>query len=595
MKLKRLTVVLTCASGCLVLSAGQLDDSIYLRLDISHRGVGFSNCSYSGILEDVFLTDLCTDSFSNIMFARNANTLSNGFIIHGTNSTGMFSLPNLREFNIAWVTATSIWKNLHSCAGQYAYGKGWMFWEAYDNYQVFHETCSYGLTNPIVIPVGNNTNCLYDWGYGYDIDSAVFLPFFVADSLTMAFGVPYKPPADSTGYIYIVYDITNHFGKFVLNSVDGTNGCMIVAISAATLCDAGDVNGDGREDLLTGNWILLGRTNKFPFAQATATQVFNGTDGWALALSGDKQTALGDFNGDGLADFAQRDGRTPEWDRRVMVVLGSRTSLQGLSDVDGTNGILLGKVNEFNIENEYFATALAGCGDVNADGYADIIIGNGFQNWATFNYPLRAFVVYGRPVWPGRELVLTSAWFNAVNGFIVQDGPNAYVPGPRSGFGSVLGGKGDFNGDGYDDPLIGAPVSNELYVFFGGESPAWPPGLLMPARVVDSTTGVWQYTAETNALVIGMKATNAAMYAWLNGVRAPQWDAGFGTRYFTNVIAFETNGALTLAYACSNALGWSAHRTLLIITPVPEPVLWCAAWIGYVVLARKRCGTRQKD
>jgi|GEM_PF-1720055 len=388
---------------------------------------------------------------------------------------------------------------------------------------------------------------------------------------------------------YIIYGpVDTNLVWLATNRVDGTNGVYING-AYSPVYRLGDVNGDGREDLLTSAGILLGRTNKFPFAQATATQVFNGTDGWALALTGDKQTALGDFNGDGLADFAQRDGRTPEWDRRVMVVFGSRTSLQGLSDVDGTNGILLGKVNEFNIENEYFATAMAGCGDVNADGYADIIIGNGFLNWATFNYPLRAFVVYGRPVWPGRELVLTSAWFNAINGFIVQDGPNAYVPGPKSGFGSVLGGKGDFNGDGYDDPLIGAPwtmfvasASNELYVFFGGESPAWPPGLVMPARVVDSTTGVWQYTSETNALVVGMKATNAAMYAWVNDTRAPQWDAGFGTRYFTNAVAFGTNETLTASYSCSNALGWSANRTVLIITPVPEP---CALLVYLVIMA----------
>jgi len=79
-----------------------------------------------------------------------------------------------------------------------------------------------------------------------------------------------------------------------------------------------------------------------------------------------------------------------------------------------------------------------------------------------------------------------------------------------------------------------------------------------------------------------MKATNAAMYAWVNDTRAPQWDAGFGTRYFTNAVAFGTNETLTASYSCSNALGWSANRTVLIITPVPEP---CALLVYLVIMA----------
>jgi len=72
---------------------------------------------------------------------------------------------------------------------------------------------------------------------------------------------------------------------------------------------------------------------------------------------------------------------------------------------------------------------------------------NGFElgNDSTIHY---AFCGVWAAGLAARELVLTSSWFNAVNGFIVQDGPSAYVPANAKRICSVLGGKGDFNGDG---------------------------------------------------------------------------------------------------------------------------------------------------
>jgi len=364
---------------------------------------------------------------------------------------------------------------------------------------------------------------------------------------------------------FVLYGpLTSNSFVMATNSLDGTNGTYVNSITKP-LVSLGDVNGDGREEVLTGNGILLGRTNKFPFAQAAASEVFNGTDGWAVAISGYAYSALGDFNGDGLADWA--------CDRTL--VFGTRTTLHGLSGVDGTNGIVFGFVADHpEPPYENFGTSMAGVGDVNGDGYADFAVACKLWNDKWYNYAQNCYIIYGRPVWSGREVVVSNAWFDAVRGFIVQDPPSTGTPreywGPRSNIGNPLGGRGDFNGDGYDDPLIGCDGADELYVFFGGESPAWPPGLVAPQRVVDSTTGVWQYADETNVVVVGMKATNAVMYVWQDGIRRAGWEAGWGMRCFTNHVSWGAGEMLRIEYACSNALGMSGRRTVLEIAPVPE-------------------------
>jgi len=356
------------------------------------------------------------------------------------------------------------------------------------------------------------------------------------------------------------------------------------------------VNGDGQEDLLCGGNVLLGRTNKFPLANASATQVFDGTNGWAINVAVASTSAIGDFNGDGLAD----------WMCGTTVVFGSRASLHGLTDVNGTNGIKFSYTPSWTVPPQNFGASIAGVGDINADGYTDVLIADSFTNWKWDNNPQSAFTIYGRPLWAGRTIHMDSTWFDAVRGFIVQDPPTfPFYPwgGPHSCIGNPAGGKGDFNGDGYDDLLIGAWQVNELYVFFGGESPAWPPALLAPVRVVDSTTGMWQYVVEnpygpgSNVVVVGMKATNAAVYVRVNGTWQPGPVAPFGTRWFTNDLRWHMNQPLTIEYASSNALGWSVNRTVLIVSTVPEP-MQTGAWLALLVAVdsrRRRANPNRQD
>lgn len=103
---------------------------------------------------------------------------------------------------------------------------------------------------------------------------------------------------------------------------------------------------------------------------------------------------------------------------------------------------------------------MAGAGDVNNDGYDDVLIGAPGVN---YNEGF-CYVVYGGSDVKSFDL----GTLKQSNGIIIL-GSNA-----GSKVGGVLSPAGDVNGDGYDDVLLGAPStdsnSGETYLIYGGSS-----------------------------------------------------------------------------------------------------------------------------
>lgn len=144
----------------------------------------------------------------------------------------------------------------------------------------------------------------------------------------LAIGIPYADEGAVTnaGGVAVLFGRTNLPAVVTLDGLDGTNGCLFVGEATSNhaglaVAFAGDVNGDGRDDLVVGApdyssgsttkvgraYLVFGRVQGSP---TNALAALAGTNGCILAgddasdRAGAAVTGLGDFNGDGLRDVA---------------------------------------------------------------------------------------------------------------------------------------------------------------------------------------------------------------------------------------------------------------------------------------------------
>jgi hypothetical protein len=192
--------------------------------------------------------------------------------------------------------------------------------------------------------------------------------------------------------------------------------------------------------------------------------------------SGLKATAIGDVNGDGRADLLvglQSYSRDIPESGRAFVLFGG--SQPAYSIVDGR------KIVEFDdlaaddgfeigtgVERNRLGRHVAAAGDINGDGLDDFMVSattmSGSLNLA------KDYVVFGSRdgfgTVAGGKSVLDLPNLDSSAGFVIN--------GTRSG-NTEFSGIGDFNGDGYDDFLITAPPASRAggalaYLVFGGDS-----------------------------------------------------------------------------------------------------------------------------
>lgn len=278
-----------------------------------------------------------------------------------------------------------------------------------------------------------------------------------------------------------------------LLDLDGSDGFRIVGVdpgdqSGAAVSAAGDVDGDGIDDLIIGapgaspgkrdgageSYVVFGRPAGFP--ERLHLVDLDGSDGFRIVGidagdgSGTAVRGAGDVDGDGFDDLligapgADPGGRQDAGE--TYVVLGRAGGFPErlyLADLDGVDGFRIVGIDA----GDRSGTAVGGAGDVDRDGFDDLIIGAPDASPRGLDAAGETYLIFGRAGFPER-LELLSA-LDGTAGFRIT----GIDQGDRSG--QAVGGAGDLDGDRFDDLIIGAPGASpggrngagESYVIFG--------------------------------------------------------------------------------------------------------------------------------
>ena len=248
-----------------------------------------------------------------------------------------------------------------------------------------------------------------------------------------------------------------------------------LAFSGHSVAGAGDVNGDGLDDILIGaynesfqagtTYLVLGNTSGWELGMhlTNATASFKGEDGGDI--SGISVAGAGDLNGDGYDDIligAAADADTFLGGGKVYVIFGNASGW-------AMNTSLADAPASYHSEGPSygFGWSVAGAGDVNGDGYDDFVVGA----ITYFVWGGKAYLFLGRP----------SGWSVEMNASTADASFKSDIKFARAGW--SVSESGDVNGDGYDDILIGAYNSWHVNLFGGEAHLAFPDSNSRPSSI----------------------------------------------------------------------------------------------------------------
>ena len=322
---------------------------------------------------------------------------------------------------------------------------------------------------------------------------------------------------------------------------------------------AGDVNGDGYDDFLIGAplgdmtstdagqvYLILGKASGWAIGTSLKSADASFLGELSLDNAGTSVTS-GDVNGDGLSD----------------IIIGS----PGNDDAGDTAGkvyIFLGKASGWAMGTklsladatyvgesaaDQAGTSVASGGDLNGDGYDDIVIGTKVGMG-----PGKAYVIFGKP----------SGWTRGNS--LGKPDASYYGEANNDCAGCAVAMAGDVNGDGLDDMLVGAPqywTGNQFnigrtYLVFG-KAVGWAQNInLSKAGVTFTGEAVGDFSGER---VAGMGDLNGDGYSDIIITAPRRIMAVSGNKGEVHVIRGKASNWASIALSAADSSFWGETAT----------------------------------
>ncbi len=315
----------------------------------------------------------------------------------------------------------------------------------------------------------------YMGGYGA-MDTADFDGDGYDDLVLGAYG--HDTPSSSAGAVYVFY------GPLEDTALGGADaGSKLSPPSSSygqymgrSVRNAGDVNGDGYDDLVAGGYytyggytsgsytgagyLLYGSASGFDATETTSDHATFWGETSSQYFGGTVAT-LGDMNGDGYAEvgfgaYGNDDNETNGGS--IYVFLGSSEEYSGSYDAEEADFTIQG--DYYNYLGYYYGHSVS-AGDVDGDGYSDALIGvPNYSSSDSFAGYGGAYLFYGSSSAPSGEIR-------------ASEGADAIFQG--SNYADYFGRTtlvADLTGDGYDEVIIGEYYSTngDVWVFQGGST-----------------------------------------------------------------------------------------------------------------------------
>lgn len=228
----------------------------------------------------------------------------------------------------------------------------------------------------------------------------------------------------------------SHFASYTGTGNHSEAGYAVIA--------AGDIDADGFDDLLIGApgadsggevYLIYGQTTPFSSSSLSEAITFSPVNS---SDSSGASVAVLDMNGDGFDDlvFGAPGNDTINGNNGAVFILYGQTARYTSTSLSSGIGLYGHEMNG------HASFSLANAGDLNRDGFEDLLVG-AYAEDANGPDAGAVYIVYGQSSQFTNGTSLTT--FTTLTGESASDN-----------LGTAVAGAGDVNGDGYDDLLIGA-------------------------------------------------------------------------------------------------------------------------------------------